>query len=125
MIYCLRNVIYGFAILKSPFGMIQILRTTSGDVVLSFIFSKKIVHRRSLFHTPQGVYHRFAQQIYFTVGCAYPYTQPTKGRFLLPAFGLYGMLDIGTGAGKLRKIREENARSPGNSGAVKSVDAVF
>ena len=78
MIYCLRNVIYGFAILKSPFGMIQILRTTSGDVVLSFIFSKKIVHRRSLFHTPRGVYHRFAQQIYFTVGCAYPYAQPTK-----------------------------------------------
>ena len=68
--YCLRK-------------MIQILRTTSDDVVLSFIFSQKIVHRRSLFHTPQGVYHRFAQQIYFTVGCAYPYAQPTKG-------GLFG-----------------------------------
>ena len=40
MIYCLRNVIYGSAILKNPFGMIQMLRTTSADVVLSFIFAQ-------------------------------------------------------------------------------------
>ena len=53
------------------------------DVVLSFTFSKKIFHRRSLFRTPTGVYHRFAKQIYITACWAYPYAQHAKiGSFL-------------------------------------------
>ncbi|MBQ6824705.1 MAG: hypothetical protein IJP27_08630, partial [Clostridia bacterium] len=40
--------------------------------IFSLIFSKKIYHRRSLYHTSSDVYRRFALQIYIIVGCAYP-----------------------------------------------------
>ena len=59
----------------------------------SFPFSKKIYHRRSLYHTPPGVYHRFAEQIYITVGCAYPYAHPTKGVFYSPGALLVSMVN--------------------------------
>ena len=44
-----------------------------------FTFSKKKYHRRSLYHTPLGVYHRFAMQIYITVDRVYPYARSTRG----------------------------------------------
>ena len=47
--------------------------------IIVIIFSKKIFHRRSLFHTASAVFHQFATQIDFIVGWLYPYDQPTKG----------------------------------------------
>ena len=41
-------------------------------------FSKKVLHRRSLFHTPKGVFHGFAMQSGFTGCWAYPYAQHPK-----------------------------------------------
>jgi hypothetical protein len=48
------------------------------EVLFTFTFSKKILHRRSLLHTSSDVLHRFAKQIYFIGGWAYPYAQPPK-----------------------------------------------
>ena len=70
----------GLAMTWHYFVMISIKKWTSAkaEVHFTFTFSQKILHRRSLLHTPQGVFHRFAKQIYFTVGWAYPYAQPTR-----------------------------------------------
>jgi len=46
--------------------------------IFTSIFSQKIFHRRSLFHMAGAIFHKFAPQIYFIVGWAYPYAQPTN-----------------------------------------------
>ena len=75
MIYAQRGILwYHFVMIKYKKVLLQILQQN----FFTTIFSKKIFHRRSLFHTSKDVYHRFASQIYITVGCAYPYAHPTK-----------------------------------------------
>ena len=64
------------------FVTIKIIKMTSAyaEVIFSFTFSKKIYHRRSLYHASPDAYHRFAQQIYITVDWADPYAQSTDGQ---------------------------------------------
>ena len=65
-----------------PYGTIEIEKINAAfqrHLFFTITFSKKILHRRSLLHLSSDKLHRFAKQIYFTVGWAYPYAQPTNG----------------------------------------------
>ena len=75
--YCYRNMIYAlwaYIVKKDPLFRVA-------DLFYSFTFSKKIFHRRSLFHAALAVFHQFALQIDFIVGWSYPYERPTNGWF--------------------------------------------
>ena len=55
-------------------------------IIFSLIFSKKIYHRQSLYHTSLDVYHRFALQIYIIVGWLIPKTNLLTVGFFFLAF---------------------------------------
>ena len=76
-------------------------------VCFSLTFSKKKFHRQSLFHTPSGVFHRFAKQIYIIACWTYPYAQHAKRAgfcavaiksrhpvFRMPAKGSYSSIQL-------------------------------
>ena len=60
----------------------------SGHIIFSLIFSKKIYHRQSLYHTSLDVYHRFALQIYIIVGWLIPKPNLLMGDVLSGEFML-------------------------------------